>query len=1728
MRKSWIKLLCLFEVLVLVFSMIPVHSASAVAETSSGREILNFNSDWGFYRGDLTGAEAVDFDDAEFANVTLPHTMRLEQKHCNGANSTYQGIGWYRRYFTVDESNRGKIINIDFEGVMIDSEVYLNGEKICTRNGGYIGFSVDITDKVKFGETNVLAVRVSSVNNYDTPPGKPDSSLDFHYYGGIYRDVTLRITDPVHISDPLQAEKVAGGGVFLTYTNVSDTQATIGIKTHVINDGDTDADITVVTKLLDPEGDPVAQNETDVRHISAGADDSFEQSITVQDPSLWHPDHPDLYEVVSEVCIDGVPVDSITTKAGIRTIEFKADGFYINGEKLYLRGANRHQSYQNIGDAASNSMQVRDAIQMKENGFNAVRAAHYPQDPAFLSACDEVGLLVIECQPGWQQFTNTQTFWDRTIRDTREMIRRDRNHPSVILWETSLNETNYSDAWAREATGAAHEEYPGDQLYTAADYGLKGTYYDVCFKVQDTQWKDDPSQWVDYDPNMPFLTREWGDWEADSKATRKQGEAQMRLQTRTREEYVNGDGYSDWGGLDASERIGGHFLWSWNDYTRGLNGQTLGSGTVDIDRYEKYCYYWFQSMQPADNPIYGPMVFIAGTYSSTSSLSVDVYSNADSVRLYQNGILVDELLREEELKSVLNIASKGGSPIYTFQLAQFAAGELRAEAIVDGQIAATHVVRTPETAVRLEIEIRERGITPVADGSDLIPVYIKAVDANGTVVPDFNGTVNLVVSGEGELVGKDIPRIKVEQQKLESGIGFAFVRTTDTAGEITINAMSDGVMPGSAITRSVAYTGTFVAEGTHAAWEGGMEKLEGAYVVYENIAAGKSVTASSQQDDNGNTNFASNATDDDETTRWCAMGGDLPQWLRVDLGNAYAIAGFEILWENAELIYKYRIEVSNDGTNWTTAVDMTGNNAVNGVSDLQLVQTQGRYVRLTVTGINGGWASLFELRVIPAEGAEDAQPGPVIEDAAIKRIFASGETVAERGADMLRDGVTTIGTGWLSVSREFPQSVTVEFEKPQNLLGSRIYWEKDSSWYTYSIEVSSDGEQWTTALDSKTVGGQHYKPESFPANQENVKFVRLTIENIVAGGEYQVGAAEWILYGTAYEAPAYAYLSDLEWTSAQSAYTTVKKDTAAYGGQQSLNSENGVLTFEKGLGSDTPAEIIYHLNGAYERFESYVGINSAAAKNGGEIIFKVYGDGALLYESPVMMRDDNCEFVQVDIIGVDELKLEVIVNPDSTAYEAPYNAHANWADAKVYFAVEKPVDKTELQALYDANKDQANENYTGESWNAFQTALEQAKELLDREDVTQQEVDAAVEALSDAVAGLKEIDPEAIAAAQAAQASAEQAKTDANAARAAAEAAKMAADQAAASAAEDQSAAEAAKTAAGLALAQAEAAEAAAEKAETAAQEAARAAESSDTEAAREAAKSAASAAESAASANAVAQAAKDTALAAKAAQDAQASAEEVERMAALNLSKTIAVAELGEYTQVLMADASAETIARLSEKAAAERERILSAETVEAVAEALSAAKAELEAVAAWMCAAETFSDVDADAWYHEAVDYVLNEGMMTGNGDGTFTPGTALNRAMLVQILYNIAGRPEVVTDKSFSDVPEGVWYYNAVMWAAENGIVQGYGNGIFGAADNVTREQMVTILYRYAGEPDADGTLPFDDTDSISEWAVSAVVWAYRNEIVQGVGHNLFDPIGFTNRAAAAQIMMNYFRK
>lgn len=952
---------------------------------SSSRTILNLNTQWAFFRGDVQGAESVRFNDHKWFAVTIPHSMQLEKKH-NGGNNNYRGTGWYRRYFKLDKSYSGKRLTLHFDGVQINCAVFLNGEKLTTHHGGYLGFVVDITGKVNFEGNNVLAVRVSNIDDPQTPPGKEQARMDFNYYGGIYRNVTLVATNQLHITDPLEAGKIAGGGLFVSYPQVSKQEAKVNIKTHVVNRTGSIHPVLLATSIRNKNGIEVARLQT---KAIVNDEKEFVQELTVVKPHLWHPDHPYLYRVISKVYKEKELIDSLVTPIGIRTIAFKsasgaADGFYINGEKLYLRGANRHQSYQHIGDAASNSMQYRDALQIKKGGFNAVRAAHYPQSPAFLDACDELGLLVIECEPGWQFFNKDTLFIQRTHQQVREMIRRDRNRPSVFLWETSLNESPTPDGWAKEIVRVAHEEMPNDQLFTADDYFANGSrYYDVSYKVINEDGTDPM-------PAMPSLTREWGDtWIADPKmenglrASRCYTAKGFLAQCLLRQNALNGTmleeegGYWDHAKLDANKRIGGYFLWGFNDYTRGSDPITAFSGVVDIDRYEKFGYYQMQSMQDAGNPVYGPMVFIA-SYNSRPDLdsTIVVFSNCDKVRLYRNNKLLGEMTRAENAGTASFIAAKGGSPCYTFKTGKYEAGALKAEGIMDGKVVRTHAVKTPGKPARMEIEVADRGIQSVADGRDMVPVYIKVCDKDGIVITNTTPLqafdLSLQVTGNGKLIGANTPRIHAAKQQTEGGIGYAIIQTTNQAGLITVTATSPGLKPAKAIIKTAPYKGKNLSDGVHKQWQ---------YEKEEEIAS---------------------TTENESTTL-------LPP------------------------------------------------------------------IQLTPEMIN-----------------------------------IKSQATNNNGIDRLTDN--NFSTVWNAEKNSLPTLITIDLGKNHTLMGSRIIWGKDSDWYTYSLDVSSNGTEWETVIREKKASGQEYKPVLF--KQKNVKYVRLSIME-VQPEKSRLAIKELSFYGTA-------------------------------------------------------------------------------------------------------------------------------------------------------------------------------------------------------------------------------------------------------------------------------------------------------------------------------------------------------------------------------------------------------------------------------------------------------------------------------------------------------------------------------------------------------------------------------------------------------------------------------------
>ncbi|MBA2943074.1 discoidin domain-containing protein [Paenibacillus sp. CGMCC 1.16610] len=1052
-----------------------IHSGQGqYVPEATNRQELNFNTGWLFHRGDVSGAEAASFDDTSWEGVNVPHSVRLEPKVNGGDNQSYQGIGWYRRHFPLDSSYAGKKLFVEFEAAMTNAEVWVNGTYLGIHHGGYTPFTIDITNAVHLdGTPNVIAVKLDNRDDPQTPPGKPQKDLDFAYFGGLYRDVKLHVTDNLHVTDAVFANKVADGGIFVTYPSVSAAQATVQVNTNIINENAVAKNATVKTTIVDSNNQVVATMESGAQQIGAGSDYTFIQSTTIANPKLWHPDHPNLYTVYTAVSDGNGFVDSYKTRIGIRTIQFTPDqGFLINGEKLMLNGANRHQEYLYVGNALPNSGQYRDAKQIREVGFNNVRTGHYPQDPSFLDAADELGLTIIEPTPGWQYFGDS-VFQERSYQMIRDMVRRDRNHPSIIMWESSLNETYYSREYAENAHRVTHEEYPGDQTYTSAEYGFWGKeVYDVNYKELTSALK-------------PLFTREWGDdWSESAtsptgyRSVRKVGETDMLNSLILRQKALNGDGGYDWAGLNANPRIAGNALWSFYDVNRGMDTDPSYSGIADIDRYPKFNYYFFQSQRDPNLMLHGvdsgPMVFIANYWTATSPRDVTVASNAEQVKLYLN----DRLIATQNPDSGLTYVKH---PTFTFNNVPWEPGTLRADGLMNGVVVASHSVSTPGQPHHLSVEFDTKGKGLVADGSDLVMAYVTVRDANNSIVPTNNISVSLSLSGPGGLIGNGDTRTFANPVAVEAGVAAALVKSTLTPGAIKLTATASGLLAGSAEITSTANQGIFVPGGS----DGGEHWFEGG-----NIALNKSVTTSSEQSGNP----GSNGNDGDEATRWLAANGNTNQWWTVDLGGTYNITGSEIVWASESSYYQYKIDVSEDNTNWTTVLDKTQNMTP---TDKQrdALAANARYVRMTVTGVQtGGQAGFSEFKVfgVPPFQSE-VQQYPALVNVALNKLATASSSISGHDASQANDGN---GVTWWEASDSAPAWWQVDLGANYNLTGSKLLWGKDNIQYTYKVEVSTNGVTWSQVA-GRRASGQDMNPDNFTAT--GIRYVRVSVDSLLGG-----------------------------------------------------------------------------------------------------------------------------------------------------------------------------------------------------------------------------------------------------------------------------------------------------------------------------------------------------------------------------------------------------------------------------------------------------------------------------------------------------------------------------------------------------------------------------------------------------------------------------------------------------
>ena len=557
---------------------------------SSVRQQINLNRDWHFTLGDPEGVQQFSFSDKDWQQVNLPHSFSLPYFMWK---SVYNGYGWYRKTIDMPTDWKGKQVFIEFEGIFIQSEVYLNGQRVGEHTGGYTGFCYDLTPFLKVGK-NMLAVRVNNLWKPDVAP----RAGDHQFSGGIYRDVYLHVTDPLH---------VAWCGTFVSTPEVSKSSASFQVETEVKNDNARSQQFLVKTEIISPKGKVVSQVESK-EALTAGESRIFTQHpAAIANPSLWHPDSPELYKAVTTICQGTKVVDQVETTFGIRWFEWTADkGFFINGEHYYLLGANVHQDHAGWGDAVANAGFRRDIQMMKDCGFNTIRGSHYPHDPSFAQACDEIGILFFPENAFWGMGGGSgdrdgwgtpssgcyppnpehQDHFDQSVlSQLKELIRINRNSPSITAWSMS-NEPFFTDASTDERmkallNKATDSTLVWDPTRLVAIGGSQRKGVDKLGKNQIAFYNGDGAGFLN--PGVPNMVSEYSSVTTHRPGTFEPGWADLK------------------DGFDRPEWRGGQVIWCGFDHgTVGGTGLAI-MGLVDYFRIPKRSWYWYQEVYAKGN-----------------------------------------------------------------------------------------------------------------------------------------------------------------------------------------------------------------------------------------------------------------------------------------------------------------------------------------------------------------------------------------------------------------------------------------------------------------------------------------------------------------------------------------------------------------------------------------------------------------------------------------------------------------------------------------------------------------------------------------------------------------------------------------------------------------------------------------------------------------------------------------------------------------------------------------------------------------------------------------------------------------------------------------------------------------------------------------------------------------------------------------------------------------------
>jgi beta-galactosidase len=763
-----------------------------------------FDFDWKFNKGDVPNGANVDLDDAHWQMLSLPHDWSIEgpfsETNPSGAGGAFLpgGIGWYRKSFSLPEGLAGKHVEVEFDGVYMNSDVWFNGRHLGKRPYGYVSFAYDITAYLQPGKKkNVLAVRVDNSL-------QPNSR--WYSGSGIYRHVWLAVAEPLHVDL---------WGTYVRTPLVSQKSATVEISTRVKNEKRCQGGVRLVTLVRDAEGRVLSKEES-AHSFSGEPNHIFDQKITMENPKLWSPDQPVLYTAVSEVYQDGRLVDQYMTPFGVRTFKFDADsGFSLNGQAMKLKGVCIHHDLGALGAAFHEPAMERRLHLLKAMGCNAIRMSHNPPAPQLLDMCDRLGFLVMDeafdvWRVGKRKYDYHLYFDEWGLTDLRDMIYRDRNHPSIVLWSIGneipekgrpegvatarllVRTVNEADptrpvTCAVNSIEAANRSGLAEVLDVVGYNGGGGSVFDY-----DRDHRAYPSRKM-FGSEVPHTGQTRGVYQSDKNYCSSYDDCLIRISSE-----------GSWKLTSEKPFVAGEFRWTGIDYLgepiphwrfhipsrepgHFWPARSGDFGVIDTCGFPKDAYYFYQSRWTQRPMVH---VFPHWTWDGKEGQPIFIwcYTNCEAVELFLNG-------------HSLGTRHTNATPAYHLMWqVGYQPGTLRAVGRNGGREVCSQEIHTARKPARIVLKSERDWIKP--DRRDLAYIAAAISDEEGNLVPAANNLLRFEIAGGGKIIGVDNgdplshESFKASSRRAFNGLCLVVVQSTGRRGRIVVTVTSDGLATG--------------------------------------------------------------------------------------------------------------------------------------------------------------------------------------------------------------------------------------------------------------------------------------------------------------------------------------------------------------------------------------------------------------------------------------------------------------------------------------------------------------------------------------------------------------------------------------------------------------------------------------------------------------------------------------------------------------------------------------------------------------------------------------------------------------------------------------------------------------------------------------------------------------------------------------------------------------------